>query len=705
MGELVYLDALRRGKKEQKKCLLLGRFPYLPVLDEILTQQNILTEQNLGLVQIPLDHVVGTSTKGRTYAFAANFMPILDEQSEFACKWEALAQAQVNEGIRDPIKVYEFMNRFYVVEGNKRVSVLKFFGADRIAANVVRKIPAPSEDLDIKLYYEFMKFNEATGLNTIEFTRLGYAEKLLDHVGAEIPWDEKTREEFRSVHFRFTKAYEQHGGNYLPIHVGDALTCFIKVYGYDKVLEMSHQDFSSYVSKCWSEFVVLTEKNRVDLVLAPKEVTERKSLFKYLMPSSTKKFTVAFLYPKSTEESNWTYAHDLGRIYLEETFPDQISTICVDHVDKDNIEEVLFYFSGHGITKDNEFYYCTNNTFEEKINSSSLINKNIDVIIKQLNPKLYIKIIDACESGTAYIKGIPEREQILSKEKGNFNSCYFFSSSQSNQKSYTKTNYSEFTYQIITILKNRLDNGINDIKYRDLSNELSDAFMDKNQKPYFVFQGGLSEIFLTFNKEMKDIIKDIELEITDTIDNIPNISATKMNEQIAIEYKNSVLNTLENKLKRSTNTIKRHLYHLERNSSVELDEIISRNKICYWLMENKEKSFVFAHTKKTKRLKSDNSHLFILTSRDYEYVEDDYEVNVDKDNYILSFEYYSDKVAFPKFKCQIVCLYSLTKLYLFYGFGVSIPNSWSTYESYKADGKIKYKFKEKMNSPTCIIVE
>lgn len=369
---------------------------------------------------------------------------------------------------------------------------------------------------------------------------------------------------------------------------------------------------------------------------------------------------------------------------------DKIDSFITAH-NKDKIEEVLFYFSGHGITKDNEFYYCTNNTFEEKINSSSLINKNIDVIIKQLNPKLYIKIIDACESGTAYIKGIPEREQILSKEKGNFNSCYFFSSSQSNQKSYTKTNYSEFTYQIITILKNRLDNGINDIKYRDLSNELSDAFMDKNQKPYFVFQGGLSEIFLTFNNEMKDIIKDIELEITDTIDNIPNISATEMNEQIAIEYKNSVLNTLENKLKRSTDTIKRHLYHLERNSSAELDEIISRNKICYWLMENKEKCFVFAHTKKTKRLKSDNSHLFILTSSDYEYVEDDYEVNVDKDNYILSFEYYSDKVAFPKFKCQIVCLYSLTKLYLFYGFGVSIPNSWSTYESYKADGKIKYK--------------
>lgn len=341
MGEYTYLEAQKRGKKEQKKCLSMGRFPYLPVLDEILTHQNILTEQNLGLIQIPLDHVVGTSTKGRTYAFAANFMPILDEQSEFACKWEALAEAQVNEGIRDPIKVYEFMNRFYVVEGNKRVSVLKFFGADKIAAYVTRKVPVQSEDLDIKLYYEFMKFNELTGFNTVEFTRLGKANKLLERVGAELPWDDKTKEDFRGVLFRFTKSFEECGGKQLPITVGDALSSFLKVYSYEEVLQMSFQDFNSSVSKCWKEFVVLTEKNRVDLVLDPKEVHERKSLFRYLLPPSTKKFTVAFLYPKSAQESNWTYAHDLGRNYLEETFPEQINTICVNHVTADNIEEVL----------------------------------------------------------------------------------------------------------------------------------------------------------------------------------------------------------------------------------------------------------------------------------------------------------------------------------------------------------------------------
>ena len=39
-------------------------------------RQILQTEQNMGLVQVPLDFVVGTSTMGRTYSFAANFMPI-----------------------------------------------------------------------------------------------------------------------------------------------------------------------------------------------------------------------------------------------------------------------------------------------------------------------------------------------------------------------------------------------------------------------------------------------------------------------------------------------------------------------------------------------------------------------------------------------------------------------------------------------------
>jgi hypothetical protein len=160
-------------------------------------------------------------------------MPILAENTEFAIKWMNLSDAQVNEGIRDPIIAYEYMNRYYVVEGNKRVSVLKYFKADSIQANVTRKIPHLSDDEDVKLYYEYMKFNEITGLNHIEFSKIGMAEQLLTLIGTENVWNEDMRMTFNSMLLHFTRAYEFRGGSKLPITVGDALTSFINVYGYE----------------------------------------------------------------------------------------------------------------------------------------------------------------------------------------------------------------------------------------------------------------------------------------------------------------------------------------------------------------------------------------------------------------------------------------------------------------------------------------
>lgn len=342
MGDQEYTEALKLGKKEYKSCVSQGRFPYLPVLDDILSREEVRTEQNMGLIQIPLDFVVGTSTMGRTYSFAANFMPILRENTEFAVKWANLSDAQINEGIRDPIVAYEYMNRYYVVEGNKRVSVLKYFKADSIVANVTRKIPKYSEDEDVKIYYEYMKFNEITGLFNIEFSKPGMAEQLLELTGCTTRWDLEVRSEFNSLLLHFTRAYEFRGGSKLPITVGDALTAFINVYGYKESLAMSDAEMNTNVVKCWNEFVVLTHKHTVGLVMDPTSVQEKKSLLSYLLPTSNRKFTVAFLYPKSPEESDWIYAHELGRNYLEETFPEQMKTICcVSGVCEENVEDVL----------------------------------------------------------------------------------------------------------------------------------------------------------------------------------------------------------------------------------------------------------------------------------------------------------------------------------------------------------------------------
>ena len=94
-----YLKAQKLALKAYKNKTVRGAYPYLPVLDEILSHVRIEREEILGTVNIPLKQVVGTSSAGRTQAFASNFMPLLDYGSEFATKWSTLYDAQIEEGI------------------------------------------------------------------------------------------------------------------------------------------------------------------------------------------------------------------------------------------------------------------------------------------------------------------------------------------------------------------------------------------------------------------------------------------------------------------------------------------------------------------------------------------------------------------------------------------------------------------------------
>ena len=133
-----YAKAYGLGKKDYQYRMLHGMQPTLEVLDDILPGRGAYSEVPLGLVQIPVDQIAGTKTGGRSSAFAGNFMPILREGTEFSQKWQQLSDSHVAEGIREPIKAYEYMNKFYVLEGNKRVSVLKFYGATAVPGTVTR---------------------------------------------------------------------------------------------------------------------------------------------------------------------------------------------------------------------------------------------------------------------------------------------------------------------------------------------------------------------------------------------------------------------------------------------------------------------------------------------------------------------------------------------------------------------------------------
>lgn len=335
MSYVEYEKAQKMGLKAFKAAVSKGEGEYLPVLDEILEGVDIVSEVSLGLVQVPLERVVGTSNVGRTYAFANNFMPILDYKTEFGAKWSSLCDAQIEEGIRDPIKVYEYMNKYYVVEGNKRVSVLKYFEAVSVPAYVTRKIPKLTDDPQVKLYYEYMDFYKRTEINYIWFTQPGCYKRLLELVceDPEAPWTEDMHRDFGSANHHFCVAINSTKGGELPFEASDALLIFIDIYGYDAVKDMTESQMKEKIELLWDEFKNESQGRQVQLYMEPTK-KGRKKLSQYFK-SSSKQVKVAFVFNKDPQESDWLYGHELGRLYLDEHYPDRIKTVKVHNLNSE----------------------------------------------------------------------------------------------------------------------------------------------------------------------------------------------------------------------------------------------------------------------------------------------------------------------------------------------------------------------------------
>ena len=114
-------------------------------------------------MDVPIYLVVGSTEEARCNSFSAGFFPLMGPESEFATKWVNLCAAQLSEGIHDPIKCYEYLGRFYVQEGNKRVSVLKSMGSAIVQADIIRLMPEQSDDITTQIYLEFLDRLTAMG--------------------------------------------------------------------------------------------------------------------------------------------------------------------------------------------------------------------------------------------------------------------------------------------------------------------------------------------------------------------------------------------------------------------------------------------------------------------------------------------------------------------------------------------------------------
>ena len=339
-----YKNALKSGQRAYRACVALGQSPYLAVMDDILVNVNIVAQEPLGLVEIPAESIVGTKTSGRHTAFAPNFMPLLEPDTEFAGKWSNLCDAHLEEGIHTPIIAYEFLNKFYVQEGNKRVSVLKYFDAVRIAGTVTRLVPERNDSLENRIYYEFLDFYKLSKVNDVHFSRLGGYAKLQTLVckASGESWTDDDRLSFSSFYTMFRQQFLALGGGGLNLTAGDAMLVYLSVYRYADACESTPSQMKQNLEKLWDEVKVLTEPQAVALSLEPKQGPGEPLLAKLNIFTKPSELRVVFLHEHNAENSAWVRAHDKGIEALQQAFPDRVFITRKENIEPEvDAEQVL----------------------------------------------------------------------------------------------------------------------------------------------------------------------------------------------------------------------------------------------------------------------------------------------------------------------------------------------------------------------------
>ena len=321
-----YSRARREGLRVYHAAIQANADPYLPVLEDLEPNLSQLSRLSLGILTIPLDRVVGSVSQGRSYAFANGFLPILEGGSEFASKWERLCESVEAEGVNQPITALEYLGYYYVIEGNKRTSVMKFLNATDIEADVTRVYPSKSDDPRIVSYYEYCDFTKETGLYGILFTRPGSYRKLLSLPGVRAgeKWTEDEIASLRKLYHYFSEQYQTQMKEKHVQPCGDAFLIYLIAFGYKEVRDDDLEKTGERIKLMSREFEL--REGRVNLVMEREQTKPAAAVPLISALFRPSKVKAAFLFNRSIEDSAWNYWHNLGRLEAEEKLGGKLET-------------------------------------------------------------------------------------------------------------------------------------------------------------------------------------------------------------------------------------------------------------------------------------------------------------------------------------------------------------------------------------------
>ncbi|MBQ1508246.1 MAG: hypothetical protein IIZ47_02385, partial [Erysipelotrichaceae bacterium] len=243
-----YRYALKLGKKNIRKQRKERRNTHPLVLDDIVSVCEC-SEDHLGEIAVPADLIAGTVTSAQALSFSADFMPLPKERTTFAAEWRDLCLDHLSDtGITESPTAYEYLGKFYIIQGDKQVSVLRSYGTVFITLDVIRLIPLDMKRYSTHLYCSFLDFYKLSKLYSIQFSRpdsyrkfqrlLGFEE---DHV-----WTRRERIDLVGFYGRLVTRLKETGITADPCN---CLLAMLDIYGYPALLAMTDTDLDRAIAE------------------------------------------------------------------------------------------------------------------------------------------------------------------------------------------------------------------------------------------------------------------------------------------------------------------------------------------------------------------------------------------------------------------------------------------------------------------------
>jgi hypothetical protein len=368
------------------------------------------------------------------------------------------------------------------------------------------------------------------------------------------------------------------------------------------------------------------------------------------------------------------------------------------------IEELFFYFTGHGQFYNDEFYYILSDFNKNKRKQTSLQNEEVDSLIKTLNPNLVIKVIDACQSGKTYIKETSVVAKYFNETQNKFNNCYFLNSSLKDQSSMQTDIVSDFTLSFIKSVK---EHKSNEIRYKDIIDFISDEFENNElQTPFFVIQADYTEKFCEINDSLKGYLSKIDTITLDTenidgskdfslIEKIKNQASEFLTKEQALDVIDYIKTEIENI---AIGEELSEIYDLEITLSENYDYIIKKNTIGNWLDNNTHDYFAKSITKRVKKVRNQLTGFLKAPSaftfgneEDYEYVKSGFDIDIEVPFKSIIFNLDSKYPNVESFSARVVYLVSQKQLRYFYFITNFITKNW---DEKKLNTEIEWFFTE-----------